>query len=133
MPNRSHYALVGKELKKRLNGKAFTTVPRLEITEILRTVSGESTTRIKSSVAWELSQVLLEKEALRCYPSLEETDSYDNVRIFRAGSVIGNLVDLIAHPDPESDKEVGEMLAKIKGKWHWSTPAPGTDEPAAKP
>jgi hypothetical protein len=133
MPNRSHYALVGKELRRRLNGKAFTTVPRREITDILREVSEEPTTRIKSNVAWELSQVLLEKEALRCYPSLEETDSQDNVRIFRAGSVFGNLVDLIAHPDPDADKEVGEMLAKIKGKWHWSTPAPGVDEPAGQP
>jgi hypothetical protein len=123
MPDRSHYALVAKELKKKLNGKAFTTVPRREITDILRQVSGEPTTRIKSNVAWDLSQVMLEKEALRCYPSLEETGSQDNVRIFRASSVFGNLVDLIAHPSTDADREVGNVLKKIKGEWDWSTPA----------
>ncbi len=128
MPDRSHYALVAKELRKRLNGKAFTTVPRRDITEILRDVSGEPTTRIKSTVAADLSRVMLEKEALRCYPGLEETASQDNVRIFRASSVFGNLVDLIAHPSPDADREVGNVLKKIKGEWDWSTPAARLDE-----
>lgn len=122
MPNRNHYGLVARELKRRLNGKAFMSIPRREVTDILRDVSGEPTTRIKSNVAWELSLVMLEKEALRCYPSLEETDSHDNVRIFRAGSVFGNLVDLVAHPDSDADREVGNVLKKIKGQWDWSTP-----------
>jgi hypothetical protein len=126
MPDRSHYALVGKQLKQKLNGKAFMTVARRDILDILRDVSNEPTTRIKSNIAWDLSQVLLEKEALRLYPSLDETDG--NVRVFRAGSVFGNLVDLIVHPSGEADREVGAVLKKIKGQWDWSTSAPGMDE-----
>jgi hypothetical protein len=128
MPDRTHYALVAKQLKQKLNGKAFTTIPRRDITDILRDVSGEPTTRIKSNVASELSQVLLEKEALRLYPPLEDTDTHGNVRIFRAGSVFGNLVDLIVHPSGDADREVGAVLKKIKGQWDWSTSAPGVDE-----
>lgn len=127
MPNRNQYVLVARELKKRLNGKAFMTIYRHEITEILRDVSGESTTRIKSGVAREMTQVLLE-QALRCYPSIEETDMNASVRIFRAGSMFSNLVDLIVHPSAETDADVGEMLKKIKGTWNWSTPAAGETE-----
>jgi hypothetical protein len=127
VPNRNHYVLVARELKKLLNGKAFKTVQRREITDILREVSGEPTTRIKTGVAKDLTQVLLE-QAIRCYPSIEETEMYDAVRIFRAGSVFGNLVDLIVHPSTETDADVGEMLKKVKGTWNWSTPAPGESE-----
>jgi len=128
MPNRSHYAGVAKELRTKLDEgrQAFKTVSRREILDILRDVSGEPTTRIKSVVARDLAQVMLEREALRCFPSLEETDSQDNVRIFRAASVFGNLVDLIAHPSKDDDKELGDILKKIKLTWV-STPAPETD------
>jgi hypothetical protein len=127
MPSRNDYVLVARELKKRLNGKAFLTIPRREVTEILRDVSGESTTRIKSSAAAELTQVLLE-QALRCFPGLSDTDTFETVRIFHAGSVFGNLVDLIVHPSSQTDSDVGAMLKKVKGTWDWSTPAPGMSE-----
>lgn len=127
MPDRNDYVLVARELKKRLNGKAFMSIYRHEITEILREVSAEPTTRIKSGVAKELTQVLLE-QALRCYPSIEEIDMRGTVRLFRAGSVFSNLVDLIIHPSAETDADVGEMLKKVKGTWNWSTPAPGEPE-----
>jgi hypothetical protein len=119
MPDRSHYARVAKELRIKLDGdrKAFATVPRREILEILRDVSGEPTTRIKSVVARDLAQVMLEQQALRCYPNLEEADSLDNVRLFRAASVFGHLVDLVAHPSQDDDKELGDILRKIKGTW----------------
>ena len=133
MPNRSHYARVAKELRTKLDEdrKAFKTVSRREILDILRAVSGEPTTRIKNVVARDLAQVMLEREALRCFPSLEETDSLDNVRIFRAASVFGNLVNLIAHPSKDDDKEVGDILKKIKLAWV-STAMPETDDvPAA--
>ncbi len=128
MPNRNHYARVAKELRTKLDEgrQAFKTVSRREILDILRDVSGEPTTRIKSVVARDLAQVMLEREALRCFPSLEETDSQDNVRIFRAASVFGNLVDLIAHPSKDDDKELGDILKKIKLTWV-STAAPETD------
>ena len=127
MPSRNNYVLVARELKKRLNGRAFMTIPRREVTDILREVSGEPATRIKSGVAKEMTQVLLE-QALRCYPSIEETDTFDAVRVFHAGSVFSNLVDLIVHPSHETDRDLGDMLRKVKGTWDWSTPMPGATE-----
>ncbi len=127
MPGRHEYVKVADQLKKMLNGKAFMTIPRRDVTDILREVSGEPTTRIKSLVARDLTLVLLE-QALRCYPSLEETDMNDTVRIFRAGSVFSKLVDLIVHPSKETDHDVGAMLKKVKGTWDWSTPTVGISE-----
>jgi hypothetical protein len=125
MPNRNHYARVAKELRTKLDEgrQAFKTVSRREILDILRDVSGEP----KSVVARDLAQVMLEREALRCFPSLEETDSQDNVRIFRAASVFGHLVDLIAYPSKDDDVEVGTVLKKVKGTW--VTAAPEIDVP----
>lgn len=120
-PSRTDYVQVAAELKRRLNGKAFMTLARSDITEILRTVSDEPTTRIKSRVAKDLTQVLLE-QALRCYPSIEEADMHDSLRIFRAGSMFSNLVDLIIYPSKQTDSDVGDMLKKVKGSWNWSTP-----------
>lgn len=127
MPSRNHYVLVARKLKERLNGLAFVTISRRDITDILREVSGEPTTRIKSTIARELSQVMLE-QALRTYPSIEETEMTDTIRVFRSGSVFGNLVDLIVHPSTDTDADVGRMLRQVKGTWDWSTPAPGAEE-----
>lgn len=127
MPGRNDYALVARELRQRLNGKAFLTIGRRKVTDILREVSGEPTTRIKSVVARDLTQVMLE-QGLRCYPSLEETNTFETVRIFRAGSMFGNLVDLIIYPSNETDHDVGAMLKKVKGTWNWSRPTPGAIE-----
>ena len=120
-PGKHHYVLVARNLKTRLSGNAFLTILRKEITEILREVSGEPTIRIKSGVAKDLTQVLLE-QGIRCYPDIAETDANESIRIFHAGSVFGNLVDLIARPSSQTDAEVGELLLKVKGKWNWSTP-----------
>jgi hypothetical protein len=120
MPTRHQLTSVARKLKTHLNGKAFLTIPRMEITELVRTESGEDSTRIKSSMASELQMALLE-QGVRCYPPLDGTTTGDTVRLFHAGTVLGNLVDILIHPSTESDRDLGGMLTKIKGKWAWST------------
>jgi len=120
MPTRHQLTTVARTLKTRLNGKGFLTIPRMEITELLRTVSGEDTTRIKSTMAGDLELALLE-QGVRCYPSLAITSTGDSVRLFHAGTLLGNLVDSLAHPSTESDQDLGHVLTKLKGKWTWST------------
>ena len=121
MPTRNHLVVVARQLKTKLNGKAFLTIPRTDITQVLRDVSGEDTTRIKSNIAADLEMAMLE-QGIRCYPSLQVTTTGDTVRLFHAGTVLGNLLDLLVHPSTETDTDLGEMLTKIKGKWKWSTP-----------
>lgn len=120
MPTRHQLTSVARALKTQLNGKAFLTLPRMDITELLRKTSGEDATRIKSGIASDLERAMLE-QGIRCFPSLAETSTGDTVRIFHAGKLLGNLVDLLAHPSTESDRDLGAMLTKIKGKWDWSS------------
>jgi hypothetical protein len=114
-------SVVARKLKVQLNGKAFLTIPRVEVTEMLRDVSGEETTRIKSAIGADLDQALLE-QGVRCYPTFSGTTTGDTIRLFHAGSVLGSLVDLLIYPSTETDSDLGAMLTKIKGKWNWSTP-----------
>lgn len=121
-PTRTHLVAVARELKKRLNGQAFLTIPRADITELLREESGEATTRIKSNLATDLTSALITQGVL-VYPPLTETTTGDTVRLYHAGSVLGQLIDTIVHPDPGTDKDLGEVLTKVKGKWKWAQEA----------
>lgn len=122
MPTRHQLTAVARKLKTRLNGKAFLTMPRMEITGLVRETSGEDTTRMKSGIADDLQVALLE-QGIRCFPSLAATTTGDTVRLFHAGTVLGNLVDLLVHPSTEADQDLGSMLTKIKGKWEWTAGA----------
>jgi len=47
---------------------------------------------------------------------MNETTAGDTVRLFHAGSMVGNLVDLLFHPSSADDKELADTLAKVKGR-----------------
>jgi hypothetical protein len=129
MPTRTHLVAVARKLKHQLNGHAFLTIQRTKITELLREVSGEPTTRIKSGLAADLTSALV-NQGVQVYPSLGETTTGDTVRLYHAGSVLGQLIDTIVHPDPGTDSDLGYVLTKIKGKWNWAPvegPATSTD------
>ena len=118
MPNYGHLVQVAKQLKQELNEKAFMTLPRSEITERLREVSGEDTTRIKTTMAGDLERAMLE-QGVRAYPSLQETQAVDNVRLFHPGTVVASLVDMLMHPSDPTDKELANVTSKVKGLWDW--------------
>jgi hypothetical protein len=116
LPTTGHLIQVARQLKKDLHGKAFLTIPRMQITQKLRDASGEDTTRIKANLASELELKMLE-QGVRCFPSLQETSTGDTVRIFHAGTLLGTLVDMVAHPNVDDDSDLADVLTKIKGKW----------------
>jgi hypothetical protein len=118
MPRQEHYEVVADQLSALIDHKAFTTMPRRDITNLLREASSEPRTRIKSLVARDMSEVLQER-GLAFFPSLEETATRDNLRLFRVDSVFGHLVDLIVTPSPEADVELGGIIKKVKGTWNW--------------
>jgi hypothetical protein len=130
VPTRTHLVAVARKLKQMLNGHAFYTIERTDITEMLRKESGEPSTRIKSTLATELTSALI-NQGVQVYPSLAETTTGDTVRLYHAGSVLGQLIDTIVHPDSGTDKDLGDILSKVKGKWKWATaegPATGQGE-----
>lgn len=133
MPTRTHLVAVARKLKQRLNGQAFLTIPRTEVTDLLREIAGEPTTRIKSGLAADLTSALV-NQGVQVYPSLAETTTGDTVRLYHAGSVLGQLIDTIVHPDPGTDADLGDVLSKIKGKWRWAPmegPASAVDADSA--
>ncbi len=119
MPTRTHLVAVARKLKQQLNGRAFLTIERTKITDLLRQESGEPATRIKSNLASELTSALI-NQGVQIYPSLGETTTGDTVRLYHAGSVLGQLIDTIVHPDAGTDKDLGDVLRKVKGKWTWA-------------
>ncbi len=122
---------VARGLKAELDRhrRAFQTFDRMELTQRLRTVSGADTTRIKQLIGAELERAM-NAQGLRCYPGLAETTTGDRIRIFRAGTETGNLIDAVLLPSPENDRYLGAAISKIKGKWDWARP-PGPDAKAA--
>src|SRR5262245_14885880 len=109
MPNHMHLVLVARELKRRLGKNAFLTIPRAEVTQLLRGVSGEDATRIKSTLGGDLERALLE-QGVRCFPRLVGTTSGDQIRLFHAGTVMGGFVDMLLYPDEETDRELGAAI-----------------------
>lgn len=118
-PTRTHLIATARALKTQLNGRAFITVARTDITAKLREVSGEPNTRIKAQLAKDLTDCLA-GQAVQVYPPLTETTTGDNVRLYHAGSVLGQLIETIAHPDLSTDDDLGDVLSKVKGKWRWA-------------
>lgn len=125
MPNRTHLTATARRLKEKLNGDPFLTIPRYEITTILREVSGESTTRMKSQLAHDLTSALV-NEAVLVYPPLAETTTGDTVRLYRAGTVLAQLIDTILHPDPGTDKDLDDVLHKVESQWVWAPVHPSS-------
>jgi hypothetical protein len=119
MTTRTHLVDVARQLKRRLDGRAFLTIERTEITGMLRTISGEPSTRIKSVLATGLTSALI-NQGVQVYPPLTATTTGDVVRLYHAGSVLGQLIDTIVHPDPGTDDDLGRVLTKIKGQWQWA-------------
>jgi len=119
MPNRTHLVEVARRLKRDLRGKAFLTVERTEITLLLREISGEPNTRMKSTLAGDLTSALI-TQGVQVYPALAETTTGDTVRLYHAGSLLGQLIDTIIHPDPGTDSDLGDVLKKVKGQWNWA-------------
>ena len=119
MPNRGHLVQVAQQLEGRLNGKAFLTISRFEITQLLRDVSSEDTTRLKKGLAEDLERALLE-QGVRVYPRLQDTTTDDYVRLIRPRTVAASVVDIIMNPSESTDKQLAEVTMKVKGMWNWS-------------
>lgn len=127
MPRRSHLVRVARDLKQKLNGQAWLTIDRMEITGLIRAASGEGGTRLKSALAGDLEHALLE-QGVRCHPSLQHTTTGDTVRLFHPGTVIASLVDILSHPDSGTDRELAGVTKKVKGDWNWQRIEAGDEE-----
>lgn len=120
MPSYHDLVQVARELKSSLNGRAFMTMDRIAITERLREVPGSEHTRLKSALSEDLETALLE-QGVRCFPSLKTTTTGDRIRLFHPGTVVASLVDILAHPSSQTDRELADVTKKVKGEWNWES------------
>lgn len=126
MPNHMHLVQVARELKRHLGKNAFLSIPRSGITQLLRDVSGEEATRIKSAMGDDLERALLE-QGVRCFPRLVGTTTGDHIRLFHAGTIMGGFVDMLLYPSEETDRELAAAITKFKGKWDWGPVSRGLE------
>lgn len=116
MITQSDLKRVARELKKRLGNRAFYTIQRFEVTELVRTLSGDDATRIKSVMGQNLEQALLE-QGIRIFPAFSETGGADSIRLFHAGTVTSDFVDMLRYPSPNTDRELADAINRFKGKF----------------
>ncbi|HEY1733776.1 MAG TPA: hypothetical protein VGG23_04950 [Acidimicrobiales bacterium] len=112
VPTYDHVITVARSVRRDLDrgNRAFTSVSRMELTERLRRASGEPSTRMKAVLAADL-EAALGDQGLRCYPRLTATTTGDSVRVFRAGSAVGDLIDAVLVPSAEHDRDLAAVLA----------------------
>ena len=124
MPGRASLLELARQLRAEMNSTnlAFKRLTRAEFTERLRKLSGEEGARIRSTASQDIERALQE-QGIRIFPRLAEvTAGDDEVRLFRAGTVAANLLDVLLNPSNGTDQELIEITKKIKGMWKWSIP-----------
>ena len=110
MPSQSDYVQVATQLGERLpKQRQFIRLPRIEITKILRDVSGEKRTKIGRPMGAKLDEALL-GQGLRAFPTIEDTYHHDIIRLFRTGGVLATIVDIIELPGDTADKKLRSIL-----------------------
>jgi hypothetical protein len=125
MPTREHYFQLAKQIRDDLGAKGFAykSYPRREMTDRLRKISGEPTTRIKTANMGKEIEDVFRDQGLRFFPGLTDSN-VETVRVWRAGTVAAEVLDLILHAGDHSDQSLSSIVQKMKGKWDWSSPFP---------
>ena len=112
MPTHKHYAKVAKDLSNRISGKDFESIRRIEIVEMLREASGESS-KFSTAIAAELECALL-NENVRVFPHLKDTaKAEDVIRAFPKRSATAEFVDALTQPSETTDIRLGEIIRKV--------------------
>ncbi|MDO8672260.1 MAG: hypothetical protein Q7O66_12675 [Dehalococcoidia bacterium] len=111
MPSYGDYVQVATQLEERLGQtkRQFISLPRGEITNILRGVSSEKTSRIKRQTGATLDKAFLEK-GLRAFPTIEDTSTDAIIRIFRTNSVVAAILDILLYPNDKADKKLRSIV-----------------------
>lgn len=130
MPTSDHYLTLAREIRSALDREklAFKSYSRAKITERLREISGEPNTRIKTAaMAPEIERILVE-QGIRTFPKISETTTGENIRVWRAGTIAAQLLDFILNPGERTDRELGNLTQKMKGRWDWTSPLDADDQ-----
>ncbi len=114
-PKQSDLHRVARVLKRRLKSskEVWITIDRWEATKLLRRVSGQRTTRIKSALGESLDRELLEL-GVRSFPTFRGTTTHDSIRLFRSETNLSALVDILTKPGQGTDTRLSSVNTYIE-------------------
>jgi hypothetical protein len=95
------------------DGKAFVTKTRMEITTLLRDISGQPRSKIGASVG-DAIEAALDHRGFRAFPHLNEVDTSGSTRIIRRGTYAEQLLNAWLHPGTMTDDDLAQAISKVK-------------------
>ena len=114
MTSKADYGKVASEIAKKLNAfrMAFKTYQVAEFNEMIKTVAGEGS-RVSTETAAEAFQMALLERGFIVFPAI--TDAEDGyVRVIRANSIVGNLLNAFRNVGPSGDEDLAKLLTNLK-------------------
>jgi len=93
---------------------AFKTYGIKELDEMMRNVAGEGARVSTADAASQFETCMLERGFV-VFPSIADNNE-GYVRIYRAASLIGNLLSAFRYPGPNGDNELAHLLITLQQK-----------------
>lgn len=92
---------------------AFNTKTRLQITTLLRQVSGQPRSKIGRNVGDSI-EAALEHRGFRAFPHINEVGAHEAVRVIRRGTLVDQILNAFLHPGVTTDTELAKLITKAK-------------------
>lgn len=116
MPAKADYMKVAKQISDYMNAfhLAFKTYTVSNFDEMMKAVAGGGA-RISSDKSAAEFTTLLGERGFLIFPPIEESvDGY--VRVFRANSVIANLLSAFRYPGADGDAQLASLLSTLQNR-----------------
>jgi hypothetical protein len=105
---------VAKQIADYMNAfhLAFKTYKVSDFDEMIKAVAGGGARVSTEASAKEFSSILQERGFL-IFPAIHDSDD-GYVRVFRANSVIANLLSAFRYPGPDGDEQLAHLLRTLQ-------------------
>lgn len=114
-PNKEVSKKIAKEIRREMDTSrmAFMTVRRDVIVRRFAQIVGREGEQVHRRFGSDVDRAL-QLQGLIVHPAVADSERNDYVRIVRAGTRFSELQDLIMHPSPAGDEELGNLLSLVK-------------------
>jgi hypothetical protein len=116
MPAKADYMKVAKQISDYMNAfhLAFKTYRVSDFDDMMKSVAGGGA-RISTDSSSKDFTGILQERGFVIFPAINEsTDGY--VRVFRANSVIANLLSAFRYPGPDGDAQLASLLTTLQNR-----------------
>ena len=113
MANTVYLDRVVTRLASFLKGTSWKVITRMDVTKAMRSATGDPRTHVKTAIAEQIQQALLQKEAIVCQPPLHYTrDMNDNILLVRVGSTLAGVADSLMHPTSSKVRKLVGVIGR---------------------